>query len=126
MASTKDFDERQNLLAKLKAAEYGYQRSKEQVIHLDRKINEIEKRYTKAVKDNRKSFRYVLRQRLLVVERLRSYYDEFASRKSDEIRIIWQMLFGRLAANGDIIEEMRQLEQESHSEEEDNSDSDNE
>ncbi|KAK6188384.1 hypothetical protein SNE40_004565 [Patella caerulea] len=113
MDSVKDFNHRQILLGKMKCAEFGFKRAKEQVDLLDRKIRDTEIRYHRAVEAERKSFRYVLRQRLLVIERVRQYYEEFATRKADEIRIVWRQLFGRIT--DEMFEETREMDESGES-----------
>ena len=52
---------------------------------LNSRIAEIQQRYDRAAKDNRRSYRYTLRIRLVVMEGVRNMYYQYATEKADEL-----------------------------------------
>lgn len=70
---------------KLNEAERAFRKACEQIVQLNRRLDEMAKRYDKASKENHRSFRYSLRLRMAVTEGVRNMYYEYASNKADEI-----------------------------------------
>lgn len=70
---------------KLQEAEKYFRRACEQIVQLNRKLEEMAKRYEKASKENHRSFRYSIRLRMAVTEGVRNMYYEYAANKADEI-----------------------------------------
>ena len=70
---------------KLHDAEKSFRKACEQIVQLNRRLDEMAKRYDKASKENHRSFRYSLRLRMAVTEGVRNMYYEYASNKADEI-----------------------------------------
>ena len=56
----------------------------EQIVHLKYRQMGLERRYTKAKQEERRSFRYSLRLRIAVLDGLREVYFEYASLKAKE------------------------------------------
>ena len=54
-------------------------------MQLNRRLDEMAKRYDKASRENHRSFRYSLRLRMAVTEGVRNMYYEYAANKADEI-----------------------------------------
>lgn len=74
-----------DVFTKLNDAEKYFKRSCEQIVQLNRRLDEMAGRYEKASKENRRSYRYTLRLRMAITEGVRNMYYEYASRKADEI-----------------------------------------
>jgi len=70
---------------KLLEAEKAFKHACDEIIGLNRKLDELSKRYEKASRENRRSFRYSLRLRMAVTEGVRNMFYEFATAKADEI-----------------------------------------
>lgn len=70
---------------KLMEAERSFKRACDEIIALNRQLDELSRRYEKASKENRRSFRYSLRLRMAVTEGVRNMFYEYASAKADEI-----------------------------------------
>ena len=56
-----------------------------QLVQLNNLIEELEARYNRANRDNRRSFRYSLRLRLCTLEGVRNMIYEWASERADEL-----------------------------------------
>jgi len=67
----------------------------DQVLLLNRNIQDLERRYDRAAQEQRKSFRYTLRLRLATLEGLRSVFLEFAKMKAGEMDDLEAQLMGR-------------------------------
>ncbi|KAL8578164.1 hypothetical protein ACOMHN_051719 [Nucella lapillus] len=74
-----------DLQTQLTEAEKSFKRACEQIIHLNRRLDEMAKRYDKASRENHRSFRYSLRLRMAVSEGVRNMYYEYAANKADLI-----------------------------------------
>lgn len=70
---------------KLMEAERAFKRACDEILSLNRKIEDLSKRFDKARKENRRSYRYNLRLQIAVVEGVRNMFYEYASKKADEI-----------------------------------------
>jgi hypothetical protein len=75
-------------------SERRFRRACEQIVFLNNKLEDLQRRYAKAEMDNRKSFRYSLRLRLAVVEGLRNTYYDYAHGKANHVAELRQELFG--------------------------------
>lgn len=69
----------------LTEAERSFRKACEQIVQLNRRLDEMAKRYDKASRENHRSFRYSLRLRMAVTEGVRNMYYEYAANKADEI-----------------------------------------
>lgn len=67
----------------------------QQIILLNRKLDDLQKRYRSAKKDNLRTFRYSLRLRLAVVEGLRNMYYDYAHEKADQVAVLRKEMFGQ-------------------------------
>jgi hypothetical protein len=75
-------------------SERRFRRACEQIVLLNHKLEDLQRRYARAKSENRKSFRYSLRLRLAVVEGLRNTYYDYAHGKADHVAELRQELFG--------------------------------
>jgi hypothetical protein len=62
-----------------------FQRACDQILQLNAKLDEINKRYKSARDNNNKLFRYSLRNRMLVIEGMLTAYGGYAKMKKSEI-----------------------------------------
>lgn len=74
-----------NVPTKLVEAERCFKRACEEIISLNRKIEELSNRYDNARKQNWRSYRYNFRLQIAVVEGVRNMFYEYATKKADEI-----------------------------------------
>ena len=74
-----------DLQTRLTEAEKSFKKACEQIVQLNRRLDEMAKRYDKASRENHRSFRYSLRLRMAVTEGVRNMYYEYAANKADEI-----------------------------------------
>lgn len=88
--SIKPLDKRFALIG----AEQRFKRACEQIVLLNGKIRDMQRRYNKAKRDNLRSFRYNMRLQLAVVEGLRNTYYDYAHNKADQVAQLRQELFG--------------------------------
>jgi hypothetical protein len=77
--------EKFNLYAELFETETRFRRACEQIILLNRKLEDLQLRYDKARIDNHKSFRYNLRLKMATVEGVRNSYYEYACWKAETV-----------------------------------------
>lgn len=70
---------------KLVEAERSFRKACDHIVSLNRRLDEMSKRYDRASKENMRSFRYSLRLRMAVTEGVRNMYYEYAAAKADEI-----------------------------------------
>ena len=75
-------------------SERKFKRACEQILQLNRKMDDMQYRYTKAKQENHRSFRYSLRLRLAVVEGLRNMYYDYAHHKAETVADLRRELFG--------------------------------
>lgn len=73
-----------------------FQNACSQVILLNNCIQDAQIRYDHALRDNHRSFRYMLRLRLMSLEGARNMFHEYASRKAEELDSMQE----RLSAQG--------------------------
>lgn len=73
-------------------AEIRFRRACDQVTVINRKIRSLEVRYFKARADHRRSYRYILRMRLMSAENMRDMYHIYAAAKADEVMALRKQL----------------------------------
>ena len=73
-----------------------FKRACEQIVQLNYSLDALQQRYTKAKKDNNRSFRYSLRLRIAVVDGMRNMYYDYAHKKAETIAELRQELFGEV------------------------------
>ena len=93
------------MYADLEKAESSFQKACEQIVLLNKRLDELQLRYDRANKDGNKSFRYSLRLKIAAGEGLRNTYYEYACTKADLITNLRCTLFG-----AGISEEVPELE----------------
>ena len=71
-----------------------FRRACEQIVQLNYKLDDLQRRYLKAKKENMRTFRYSLRLRLAVVEGLRNTYYDYAHQKAESVAELRQELYG--------------------------------
>ena len=69
----------------LRNAEKAFKRACDEIVSLNRQLDDLSKRYDHATKQNRRSFRYSIRLRMAVTEGARNMFYEYATAKADEI-----------------------------------------
>lgn len=74
-----------NTPTKLMEAERCFKRACDEILSLNRRIEDLSKRYDMARRENRRSYRYNLRLQIAVVEGVRNMFYEYATKKADEI-----------------------------------------
>ena len=74
-----------DLQTRLTEAEKSFKKACEQIVQLNRRLDEMAKRYDRASRENHRSFRYSHRLRMAVTEGVRNMYYEYAANKADEI-----------------------------------------
>ena len=91
MATVSDKDT-QTLMTELRTLDKKFRRSCRQIVLLNNRISDLQARYKRAYRDDRKSFRYTLRLQLATTEGTRNMYYEYACRKADELEAIQDQL----------------------------------
>ena len=92
MAPTVSQKDTQTLVNELRTLDKKFRRSCRQVVLLNQRITDLQARYKRAYRDDRKSFRYTLRLSLATTEGIRNMYYEYASRKADELEAVQDQL----------------------------------
>ncbi|WAR07222.1 hypothetical protein MAR_017180 [Mya arenaria] len=69
----------------LTEAEGRFQKACDQIVLLNHRLGEVQKRYKMAKRSNNKAFRYNLRLKLAVIEGVRNMYYDFAYSKADAL-----------------------------------------
>lgn len=77
----------------LSDAERRFRRACDQIVLLNQKLGEVQKRYKNARNTNNRSFRYNLRLKLAVVEGVRNMYYDYAYIKADQVADLRRELF---------------------------------
>lgn len=77
----------------LSDAERRFRRACDQIVLLNQKLGEVQKRYKNARNTNNRSFRYNLRLKLAVVEGVRNMYYDYAYTKADQVADLRRELF---------------------------------
>ena len=98
------------MYADLEKAESSFQKACQQIVFLNKRLDELQLRYDRANKDGNKSFRYSLRLKIAAGEGLRNTYYEYACTKADLITNLRCTLFG-----AGIPEEVSELESDEES-----------
>lgn len=76
------------LLRRLRDVDRKFKQSCEQIVLLNSQMEDLQVRYDRATKLNRRSFRYTLRIRLSTLEGLRNAYYEYASKRANELEAL--------------------------------------
>ena len=77
----------------LSDAERRFRRACDQIVLLNQKLGEVQKRYKNARRTNNRSFRYNLRLKLAVIEGVRNMYFDYAYAKADQVADLRRELF---------------------------------
>ena len=77
----------------LSDAERRFRRACDQIVLLNQKLGEVQKRYKKARSTNNRSFRYNLRLKLAVIEGARNMFYDYAYTKADQVADLRRELF---------------------------------
>lgn len=77
-------------------SERRFRRACEQIVLLNQKLEELQRRYNRAKDINQKSFRYSLRLRLSVLEGIRNTYFDYAHAKAEQVGELRRDLFGEI------------------------------
>ena len=93
--------EKFDMYAQLYESQRRYQRSCDQLVLLNAKLGELQKRYCKAKAVNHRNFRYHLRMRILVVEGILNAYLNYACLKKNEILDLRFKLFNEDPSDGE-------------------------
>lgn len=80
--------------SELLKAESSFHRACEQIVFLNKRLDELQLRYDRANKEGSKTFRYSLRLKIAAGEGLRNTYYEYACRKADLVSSLRCTLFG--------------------------------
>lgn len=83
-----------HLKSALIEAERRFRRSCEQIVLINEKLQELQYRYNRAKKTNRRSFRYSLRLKLAATEGVRNMYLDYAHCQAARVGKLRQELFG--------------------------------
>ncbi|WAR07326.1 hypothetical protein MAR_017284 [Mya arenaria] len=81
----------------LTEAEGRFQKACDQIVLLNHRLGEVQKRYTMAKRSNNKAFRYNMRLKLAVIEGVRNMYYDFAYSKADRVAELRRELFDELS-----------------------------
>ncbi|WAR07329.1 hypothetical protein MAR_017287 [Mya arenaria] len=87
------FDESVEIRFSLTEAEGRFQKACDQIVLLNHRLGEVQKRYKMAKRSNNKAFRYNLRLKLAVIEGVRNMYYDFAYSKADRVAELRRELF---------------------------------
>ena len=77
----------------LSDAERRFRRACDQIVLLNQKLGEVQKRYKKARSTHNRSFRYNLRLKLAVIEGARNMFYDYAYTKADQVADLRRELF---------------------------------
>ena len=80
------------LLQELHESDRKFRRAGRQIIILSNKIKDLNARYQRAQKEDRKTFRYTLRLQLATIEGMRNMFYEYLARKAEELDAIQDQL----------------------------------
>ncbi|WAR01288.1 hypothetical protein MAR_007846 [Mya arenaria] len=80
-------------LAMLTAAEGRFQRACDQIVLLNIRLEDTQKRYKRAKNENHRVFRYPLRLRLASIEGVRNMYYDYAFNMAERVAELRQELF---------------------------------
>ena len=77
----------------LSEAERRFRKACDQIVMLNQRLGEVQKRYKNAKKTNNRSFRYNLRLKLAVIEGSRNMFYDYAYSKADQVAELRRELF---------------------------------
>lgn len=77
----------------LSDSERRFRRACDQIVLLNQRLGEVQKRYKNARSTNNRSFRYNLRLKLAVIEGVRNMYYDYAYTKADQVADLRRELF---------------------------------
>ncbi|KAI0240625.1 hypothetical protein LSAT2_008627 [Lamellibrachia satsuma] len=82
----------EDLTCQIRQLDRKFRRACDQILLLNNQIEDLQTRYDRAMKANRRSFRYSLRLRLATLEGVRNMFYEYASRCADELEELQNQL----------------------------------
>lgn len=94
MAPVKDIDTTA-VMTTFRQLDKSFRRSCHHIRMLNRRIEEIQTRYDRAMKAGRRSFRYSHRLKLATYEGMRNMFYEYASSRADELEKMQDVLIQR-------------------------------
>ncbi len=74
-------------------SEQRFRRACDQIVTLNQRLGEVQKRYKKAKNANNRAFRYNLRLKLAVIEGVRNMFYDYAYMKADQVADLRRELF---------------------------------
>lgn len=74
-----------NLVYSTRIINFKFNQACRELININNLIEHTETRYNKALAENRRSFRYILRLKLSTLEAIRNMYYEYARGKADQL-----------------------------------------
>lgn len=74
-------------------SERRFRKACDQIVMLNQRLGDVQKRYKVAKRTNNRSFRYNLRLKLAVIEGARNMYYEYAYAKADKVAELRRELF---------------------------------
>ena len=77
----------------LSDAERRFRKACDQIVTLNQRLGEVQKRYKMAKRCNNKAFRYNLRLKLAVIEGARNMYYDYAYVKADQVAQLRREMF---------------------------------
>lgn len=83
-----------NMYTELQEVERRMKTSCSQILLLNSKLEDLKKRYKKAVSQNKRSFRCVLRTKIVTLEGMINMYYEYTLKKQNQAKELRQKLFG--------------------------------
>jgi mitochondrial fission protein ELM1 len=77
----------------LSKAESRFRKACDQIVMLNQRLGEVQKRYKLAKKSNNRAFRYNLRLKLAVIEGSRNMFYDYAYAKADQVAELRREMF---------------------------------
>lgn len=77
----------------LSEAERRFRKACDQIVMLNQRLGDVQKRYKMAKRSNNRSFRYNLRLKLAVIEGSRNMFYDYAYAKADQVAELRRELF---------------------------------
>lgn len=74
-------------------AEHRFRKACDQIVMLNQRLSDVQKRYKMAKRNNNRSFRYNLRLKLAVIEGSRNMFYDYAYAKADQVASLRLELF---------------------------------
>lgn len=74
-------------------AEHRFRKACDQIVMLNQRLGDVQKRYKMAKRNNNRSFRYNLRLKLAVIEGSRNMFYDYAYAKADQVAGLRRELF---------------------------------